>query len=150
LYYGIIPANAPLLANVTLLLEVAMGLALVVGALLARRGRYRAHACCQSIVVMLNLLVIAMAMVPSLHERVLPKIPEKLNRSFYAVATAHGLLGISAEVGAIYVVLAAGTTWLPERWRLRNFRTTMRTVLALWWVAIFLGLATYMRWYTRW
>src|SRR5262245_53144087 len=99
-----------------------MGLALALGAWLARRGRYRLHAWCQSSVVLLNLVVIATAMSPSMYGRVLPKIPARLGRPFYAAAAAHGVVGMVAEIGAIYVVLAAGTTWLPERWRLTNFR----------------------------
>jgi hypothetical protein len=143
----IIPVNAPLSANFTLAIELAMGAALLCGAWLARQRRYRLHAWCQSLVVLLNLVVIAVAMAPSLYERVLPKIPARLGRSFYALATAHAACAIIAEAGGIYVLLAAGTRWLPERWRLRNFKTAMRTVLALWWIALLLGVATYMRWY---
>jgi len=141
------PANASALANATLVVELTMGIALGGGAWLARQGRYRAHAWCQACVVILNLAVIAAAMVPSLHAVVLPKIPSRMGHSFYAVATLHAAAGLVAEIAAIYVLVATGTAWLPERWRLRKFRTTMRVVLALWWVAIVLGVATYVRWY---
>ncbi len=141
------PANAPALANAGLAVELAMGAALGCGAWLARRGRYRAHAWCQAAVVLLNFVVIAVAMIPSLHALVLPKIPARLGHSFYAIATLHGVVGLVAEIAAVYVLVAAGTTWLPERWRLRNFRATMQAVLALWWVALALGVTTYVRWY---
>jgi hypothetical protein len=88
-------------------------------------------------------------MIPSLHALVLPKIPVRLGHSFYAVATLHAAVGIVAEIAGIYVLVAAGTAWLPERWRLRNFRATMRAVLALWWAALILGVATYVRWYVH-
>jgi uncharacterized protein (TIGR03382 family) len=39
---------APLYANVILFLEIVMGVGLLLGALLARRRRFRAHAWCQS------------------------------------------------------------------------------------------------------
>ena len=146
----IFPVNAPLSADFTMTLELTMGTALLYGASLARQGRYRLHAGCQSLVVLLNLMVIAVAMAPSLYERVLPKIPARMGRSFYALATAHAASGIIAEAGALYVLLAEGTAWLPERWRLRNFKAAMRTVLALWWIALLLGFATYMRWYVDW
>jgi Ca2+/H+ antiporter len=149
LYCEIFPANAPLPADVTLLLELAMGVALLFGAWLARRRQYKGHACCQSLVVLLNLVVIAMAMVPSLHAQVLPKIPAKLNRSFYAIATAHALVASIAEAAALYILLAAGTKSLPEQWRIANFKLAMRSVLAVWWLALFLGIATYIRWYIR-
>lgn len=144
---GIFPDHAPPFANITLVVEVAMGIALVVGAWLARRQRYRLHACCQTLVVLLNLVVISMVMIPSFHRQVLPKIPAKLGRAFYALATAHAVTATVAEAAACYVLVAAGTAWLPSGWRLKNFKTVMRTVLALWWMALLLGVATYVRWY---
>lgn len=145
--YGMFPDNAPRFANVTLLMEVAMGIALSVGAWLARRQRYRLHACCQSFVVLLNLAVISAAMIPSFHRQVLPRIPARLGRAFYALATVHAITASVAQAAAVYVLLAAGTTWLPSRWRLKNFKTGMRTALTLWWIALLLGVATYVRWY---
>jgi len=144
---GIFPANAPLLANATLLAEIAMGIALILGAGLARRRHYRFHACCQSFVVLLNFLVISVAMIPSLHRHVLPKIPAKLGRLFYALATVHAVTASVAQAAAFYILLAAGTAWLPSRCRLNNFKTAMRAVLVLWWIALLLGVATYVRWY---
>jgi uncharacterized membrane protein YozB (DUF420 family) len=144
---GIFPDNAPLFANVTLLVEIAMGIALVLGAWLARRRRYRLHAYCQSFVVFLNLVVISVAMIPSLNRQVLPKIPARLGWPFYTLATVHAVTASAAQAAAFYVLLAAGTVWLPSRWRLKNFKTAMRTVLVLWWMALLLGVATYVRWY---
>ena len=121
------PANAPALANAGLAAELTMGITLGFGAWLARRGRYRAHAWCQACVVILNLVVIVGAMAPSLHALVLPKIPARLGQSFYAVAMLHAAIGLVAEIAAVYIMLAAGTAWLPERCRLRKFRPAMRT-----------------------
>jgi ABC-type amino acid transport system permease subunit len=56
---------APLYAELTLLLELAMAVGLVIGALLARMGRFRQHAWCQSVIVLLNLAVILLTMIPS-------------------------------------------------------------------------------------
>lgn len=144
---GFLRTAAPLYADLVLLLEIGMGVALVVGAVLARKGRYRGHACCQCAVVLLNLAVIAFAMVPSFHANVSPKIPAKLNRTFYALGTAHAALGTVAEVGALYVLVAAGTSVLPVRFRITKYKSWMRGVLALWWLGLLLGMATYLRWY---
>jgi len=86
-------------------------------------------------------------MIPSFYGRVRPKIPEKLGRSFYALATAHAAVGSLAEIGGLYVALAAGTNFLPEYLRLTNYKAWMRSLLVLWWLALLLGLATYIRWY---
>ncbi len=141
---------APLYADLVLLIEIAMAVALLIGALLARMGKYRWHAWCQSIVVLLNLIVIILVMTPSFRVRVAPKIPEKLGKAFYSLATAHAALGSIAEVGGLYILLAAGTKLLPERLRLTEYKLWMRSVLVLWWLALLLGLATYAHWYTAW
>ena len=139
---------APLYANLILFLELAMGLGLLIGPMLARLRHFRSHACCQSAVVILNLLLIVFTMIPSFRAHVLPRIPIKLGKPYYALATAHGALGIIAEIAALYILLAAGTNVLPEKFRITRYKVWMRTVLVLWWAALLLGLATYVRWYS--
>jgi uncharacterized membrane protein YozB (DUF420 family) len=138
---------APPYANLTLLLEIAMGVGLFIGALLARMRRFRAHAWCQSAIVLLNLAVIVLLMIPSFRVHVSPKIPRKLGKPYYAVATAHAAIGTITEIAGLYILLAAGTSVLPEKFRITKYKLWMRTVLVLWWVVILLGLATYARWY---
>ena len=124
-----------------------MGVGLLIGAVLARTQRFRLHAWCQSVIVLLNLVVIVLVMVPSFHEQVIPKIPVKLGKAYYALATAHAALGSVAEIGGLYILLSAGTKILPQKLRITEYKLWMRTVLALWWLVLLLGLATYTRWY---
>ena len=124
-----------------------MGVGLFAGALLARLKRFRQHAWCQSVIVLVNLLLIVVAMLPSFRVYVAPRIPLKLGKAYYAVAAAHAALGILAEVGGLYILLAVGTNLLPPRLRFRNYKLWMRTVLVLWWAVLLLGWATYARWY---
>jgi hypothetical protein len=124
-----------------------MGVGLLIGALLARFGRIRQHAWCQSAIVLLNLAVIVLTMIPSFRVHVSPKIPIKLGKSYYALATAHATLGTITEIAGLYILLAAGTSVLPETFRITKYKLWMRTVLVLWWVVLLLGLATYARWY---
>ena len=138
---------APASANLTLLLETAMGFALLIGAVFARRRRFRAHAWCQSAVVLLNATIIILLMVPSFQLHVVPKIPAKLGKPYYALATAHAALGSVAEVLGLYILLAAGTSILPRRFRLTSYKVWMRTALVLWWLTLVLGWMTYARWY---
>lgn len=144
---GLFPAAAPFSANAMLVLELAMGIGLALGAWAARARQYRLHARCQSAIVLLNLPVIVLGMTPSFMHHVRPKIPEKLGRPFYAIATLHGLLGSCAEIFALYIVVAAGTNWLPRRLRLANFKLAMRGLFVFWWLALLFGVATYLRWY---
>jgi len=124
-----------------------MGLGLLVGARLARKGRFRQHAWCQSVIVLLNLAVIAVMMIPSFRVHVLPRIPAKLGKAYYALATMHAALGTVTELAGLYILLSAGTNLLPQRFRITKYKAWMRTVLVLWWLVLLLGLATYARWY---
>jgi uncharacterized membrane protein YozB (DUF420 family) len=138
---------APPYANVILLLEIVMGAGLLIGAILARKRRFRAHAWCQSAIVLVNLAVIVLVMIPSFRAQVSPKIPLKLGKPYYALATAHAALGTITEISGLYILLAAGTSVLPEKCRMTKYTLWMRTVLVLWWVVLLLGLATYTWWY---
>jgi uncharacterized membrane protein YozB (DUF420 family) len=133
--------------DIVLLLEIGMGLALLAGAVLARKRRFRAHAWCQTAIVLLNAAIIILVMLPSFRLQVAPKIPLKLGKTYYALATAHGALGAVAECAALYILLAAGTKLLPEKLRITRYKVWMRTVLVGWWIVLLLGLATYARWY---
>jgi uncharacterized membrane protein YozB (DUF420 family) len=144
---GFFGTAAPLHADLILLFEFAMGLALFAGALLARMRKFQAHAWCQSVIVLLNPVVIALAMLPSFRRQVSPRLPLKLGNSFYAIATAHAALGAIVECAALYILLAAGTTLMPEKLRLTRYKFWMRAVLVAWWVVLLLGVATYTRWY---
>jgi uncharacterized membrane protein YozB (DUF420 family) len=144
---GFFGTLAPPYADLMLLFEIGMGFGLLGGGVLARRKRFRLHACCQSVVVLLNFATILLVMVPSFQVRVSPKIPAKLGKAYYSLATAHAAIGGVTEIAALYILLSAGTNVLPQQFRLTNYRTWMRSVLVLWWLVLLLGVATYIRWY---
>jgi uncharacterized membrane protein YozB (DUF420 family) len=144
---GFLGTEATGSADLVMVFEIGMGLALLIGAMLARRKQFWLHARCQTVIVLLNLVIIALWMVPSFHDHVSPKIPARLGQAYYGFATAHATLGGVAEIVALYILLAAGTDIVPQRFRLRNYKSWMRTALALWWLALVFGFATYARWY---
>jgi uncharacterized membrane protein YozB (DUF420 family) len=144
---GFLGTAAPRYADLVLLLEIAMGLALLIGAVLARKGKFRVHAWCQSAVVLLNLAIVVLLMIPSFYVHVSRNIPAKLGKAYYALPTAHATLGSITEIAGLYILLAAGTNVVPQRFRITNYKLWMRSVLALWWLVLLLGLATYVRWY---
>jgi uncharacterized membrane protein YozB (DUF420 family) len=138
---------APRAVNVVLVLEIAMGIGLLLGAWLARKRRFQQHAWCQSAIVLLNLAVVAVMMIPSFRVHVLPRVPSKLGKAYYALATTHGAFGTVTELAGLYILLSAGTSVLPEKVRITKYKVWMRSVLVLWWVVLLLGMATYTRWY---
>jgi len=144
---GFLGTAAPRAADIVLLLEMGMGAGLLAGALLARAGRYRLHAACQSVIVLLNLALIVLSMFPTFHSRVLPKLSGRIGRPYYALAATHAALGGAAEIAGLYILLAAGTNLLPAKFRITRYKLWMRSVLLIWWIVLLLGIATYARWY---
>lgn len=146
---GFLGSNAGFAADLNLALQLLMGMALIAGAWLARIKRFRAHGICAASVLILNLFLIAFVMWPAFGEQVLPRIPARLSRTHYAIATAHGALGAVAELLGLYILLVAGTNVLPKSWRFNRWKLWMRIELALWWIVLASGVATYFNWYVR-
>ena len=144
---GFLGTGATFGADLNLVVQVTMGAALIAGAFLARRKRYGAHAACQTTVLLLNLLMIALVMWPSFQQQVIPALPEHLGDRYYAVAVSHAALGTAAELFGLYIVLVAGTNIVPRRLRFRNWKRWMRIELVLWWVVVLTGVGTYWAWY---
>lgn len=144
---GFLGTGATFDADLNLLIQIAMGLALLAGWLLARRKRYTAHGLCQSAVLLLNLVMIILVMSPSFRRQVQPVLPQGLAETYYAVATAHAALGGLAEALGVYIMLVAGTKLIPERLRFKRWKVWMRTELAVWWLVLLLGVGTYLVWY---
>ena len=143
---GFLGTGATLGSDVNLVVQLLMGFALVLGMILARRGLFRAHAVCQTSVVLLNVVFIASIMLPPFARDVVPALPWRLNQAYYLLPTLHALLGTIAQLLGIYIVIRAGTNWLPEGLRFQNYKAWMRTTLILWWSVIILGIATYWAW----
>ena len=140
-------SNGPATANLNFAAQVLLGFALVAGMFLARRKLFRAHALCQGLVVVLNLIPITIYMLPVFRRSVMPSLPGSLSNRFYLISTIHGALGLVAEIFGLYIILSAGTKLLPQTLRLKNFKRWMRTELGLWWIVIALGAGVYLVWY---
>ena len=134
------------MAKTILIIELVMGATLLAGMLLARARKFSAHGACQSIVIILNLAPIILFMLPAFRKGVAPGLPSHLGDRFYAVTTAHALLGATAEILGLYIVLVAGTSLLPQGLRFSNYKRWMRAELVLWWLVIAFGIGTYWVW----
>lgn len=144
---GLFNANAPLGADLNVLVQVTFGLLLLVGVALARTGRYRAHGVCQATALVMTVVMTVGWMIPSFHTIFAPGLVQRGTERSTAVVLAHATLGTVVLLLGLYVVLVAGTNLIPARLRFANYRRWMRSLLALWWAAIALGLTTYwMQW----
>jgi uncharacterized membrane protein YozB (DUF420 family) len=144
---GFLGTQAGFAADITLLLQVVMGVSLIAGVFLARAKRFVMHGICQTTVLLLNLVVIALFMWPSFSFQVLPGLPKHFARLHYSVAALHGILGGMTELFGLYILLVAGTNIVPEAWRFRRWKLWMRVELALWLFVLLFGGATYLIWY---
>ena len=144
---GLLGTGATFAADVNFIAQLVMGGALIVGAFLAKKKRYKAHGTCQAMVLLLNLWMIALTMWPSFRQQVMPHIPRALERSYYAIAAVHMILGTAAELLGLYIILVAGTEVVPPSLRFKHWKHWMRLELALWFVALTWGIGTYYTWY---
>jgi plastocyanin/uncharacterized membrane protein YozB (DUF420 family) len=146
---GFLGTGATFRADLNLVIQITMGLALLVGMFLARRKRFRAHKYCQSSVMLLNLVMIFLIMAPSFHKQVEPQLPGGLKEAYYLVPYVHAALGTVAEVLGIYIVLVAATKLVPGKLRFKRYKPWMRTELVLWWLVVVIGVCTYYVWYIK-
>lgn len=144
---GFLGTGATFAADLNLILQIALGVALAGGVALARTKRYVAHAICQSSVLVLNLAMIGAIMWPSFRQQVEPAIPRHLHRWYFAAAVLHAGLGIMAELLGLYIAAVAGTNLVPERLRFTSWKLWMRGELLLWLLALLTGMVTYCAWY---
>jgi uncharacterized membrane protein YozB (DUF420 family) len=144
---GFLGTGATFGADLNLVVQLMMGVALAVGAVLAKQKRYRAHGICQATVLLLNLLMIGLVMWPSFRHQVEPALSKVLHKWYYEAATIHAVLGITAELLGLYIVLVAGTNVLPQRLRFKHWKAWMRTELVLWAIVLLSGVGTYCAWY---
>jgi uncharacterized membrane protein YozB (DUF420 family) len=144
---GFLGTGATFAADLNLVVQLIMGAALIVGAYLAKLKRYRAHGICQTAVLLLNLLMIGLVMGPSFHHQVRPALFKGIHKWYSGLAIVHALLGITAELLGLYIVVVAGTNILPRWLRFKEWKRWMRTELVLWEFVLLSGLGTYYAWY---
>ena len=94
---GFLGSGAPFSADLNLVVQVTMGGALIAGAYLAKRRRYKAHAVCQTSVLVLNLGMIGLLMWPSFLQQVKPAPARALHKWYYQAAIIHAVLGTIAD-----------------------------------------------------
>src|SRR6267142_2288208 len=136
---GFLGTGATFGADLNLVVQLIMGLALIAGTILAKHKRYRAHGICQTTVLLLNLLMIGAVMWPAFQQQVKPAFPKVFHKWYYAAATIHAVLGITAELLGLYIVVVAGTKLLPQRLRFKQWKRWMRTELVLWAIVLLAG-----------
>ena len=140
---GFLQRTSTLGGDLNLIAQVALGITLLAGVELARRGRYRAHGACQTTALALTMLLTVAWMLPAFREVYEPSIGRGVMNRVNLAAAVHVILGTLTLLLGVWVVLVAGTSVVPPRLRFRNYKAWMRTLLTLWWLGITFGVATY-------
>lgn len=144
---GFLGTDAGFVSDLTLLAEIIFFMAISLGVVAQRRGRYRLHDWIQTPVVILNLFLILFVMVTSfVEQRVVNTLPQRPDDAYYVVVAVHAALGLMAEGSAIYCLLA-GYKILPRR--IGRLRYWMWATFGLWTAALIAGLSTYYVWYVQ-
>ena len=128
-------------SKVVFWIQIGVATLLAVGLVFARLHWYRAHGVCQSAAYLITLLMTALWMVPVFVKFYAGNLAKPDTNDL--IVTAHAALGTITLLVATYVVLVAGTSLVPARWRFANYRAWMRTAIALFWGTTALGIWTY-------
>ncbi len=110
MHRGFLGTAASWSSDATLVIEVGMGVALLVGAMRARWRQHRAHAWCQAVVILLNPAAILFVMVPPFRRSFPPLIPAEFLNSYYVFGTVHASLGAFAGPFAVYILMVREPT----------------------------------------
>jgi uncharacterized membrane protein YozB (DUF420 family) len=144
---GFLGTGATFVADLNLVVQLIMAATLITGARLAKHRLYKAHGICQTTVLLLNLFMIGLVMWPSFQEQVKPMLSKGLHKWYYEVAILHAVLGTTAELLGLYIVIVAGTNVLPQWLQFKHWKGWMRTELVLWAIVLLSGVGTYYAWY---
>jgi uncharacterized membrane protein YozB (DUF420 family) len=144
---GFLGTGATFAADINLVVQLIIGATLIAGLVLGKQKRYQAHGICQTTVIVLSLLMIGLVMWPSFREQVKPSLHKVVHYWYYAAAAGHAVLGITAELLGLYIVVVAGTDVLSSWLRFKNWKRWMQTELVLWFIVLGSGAGTYYVWY---
>ena len=143
---GFLGTSANFAADMTLVLMLLILAALSVGVVLARRGDYRTHRVVQTVAVAANAGLVLWMMILPFRDFVAPGLPERLGEWFFGVTTLHAVVGATAMLLGVYVVLSANGL-MPKPLRFNNYKPVMRTSYALYVLATLLGILVYLAWF---
>ncbi len=145
---GFLGTNANFAADMTLVISLIVAILFTVGVYLAVKGHYQAHRWVQTTAVTLNALLVLWMMILPFRDFILRDFMGERPPIFYAVTTAHGIIGIVALVFGLFVMLRGNNFILiPQALRFNNYKLFMRISYGLYMLATLLGVWVYFTWF---
>ena len=132
-------------ADIVLVIHVLLVIGLTFGFMLARRGNIEAHRINQTIWVLVNAVLVALVMIPSILGFKLASVAELADPGI-GLTWLHALLGAFTLISGLWLVLQMNDI-LPQRWHITWWKNLMRATLAGYWAVALLGIVTYYYWY---
>jgi uncharacterized membrane protein YozB (DUF420 family) len=141
---GLFSTNAPLLSDLSLLLQILVFFLLVLGIYAKMKHRHKRHAAIMGTVLAAHTVSIMAIMVPSLLS--MGGLLENLLTRLALVAIAHAIMGSAVELSWIWLL----GTWLSNTRDINacfGRKNIMRVTIALWAVELILGVYVYIMLY---
>jgi hypothetical protein len=132
-------------AEVNLVLEAVLVLGLTFGFYLARTGKIEAHRVNQTTWVLVNAVLVALIMAPSIQQAGVDNLSQ-LGEARIALAWLHAAIGTFAVVSGLWLLLQMNGL-LPRNLHITWWKNLMRATLAAYWAVALLGVGLYKFWY---
>lgn len=143
---GFFGTNANFFADVTLVAMLVTATLFSVGFYLARKDNLGAHKWVQTLGALINLILVLWMMILPYRDFIIQDQGGPREGFFYSVTMLHALIGLSATIFGIYVVLR-GHKLMPKFLRFNNYVPFMRVAYSLYIAATLLGVAVYLVWF---
>ena len=143
---GFFGTHANFFADVTLVIMLVTATLFSVGFYLARKENLGAHKWVQTLGAVINLILVLWMMILPYRDFIIQDQGGPREGFFYNVTMLHALIGLSATIFGIYVVLR-GHKLMPKILRFQNYKPYMRVAYSLYIASTLLGVAVYLAWY---
>ena len=140
---GFLGTGAPFISDVSFVLILLTAVLFTYGRWLAKRKRFDAHQQVQTTAVILSSLMAISFMLGSFVTHILPGVPSKLLEGDYGVSTLHAIVGASALLLGVFVVLR-GNNLVPKGLRFKNYKPFMQAAYVMYMLATLLGVTVYV------
>jgi uncharacterized membrane protein YozB (DUF420 family) len=143
---GFLGTNANWTADMTLIVMLSIAALFTIGFALARAEKYTIHRWVQTTGAVLNLIMVLWLMVLPFYGFVIRDSGGPRPGIFYAVTAVHAVIGLSAVLFGMFVVLR-GNNLMIESLRFNNYKPIMRIAYALYMLATLVGVWVYVTWF---
>ena len=144
---GFLGTSANWAADFTLIISLFVAALFTLGVVFAVRGQYGAHRVAQTTAAVINLILVLWMMILPFRDFVAPaNNPAALPGSAILTTRIHALVGASAVIFGLFVVLRANGL-MPKFLQFNNYKAFMRVAYVLYMLATLIGIFVYITWF---